>query len=171
MVKQYFKPSVTASAIAMASLCFFVVLRGRKTEETLIRQQLDAVAAVVKTGGNDDAVAGISAIERSLRDLISDPLRIHMPDLPLTESYSLNDIAVYTMHFRAQFTRLNLSFYNMDIRFPEEKLAECTFTVLLAGTTPSEDRMLDARDVRAELKKTGGRWILKELEMAEVLRR
>ncbi len=162
-------PAAAAAAIVSLAIVF-VSLRFMVSEEARIRRSFSTTASAFDVNGADGGLEALRILH-TLRETMTDPCLISLPEASFSRDYPLRELATYITHFRAQFIRMRLSFHNIDVRIIDEKNAACTLTALLSGVTRTNRRVLEAREVKVGLRKVDGRWLFAEIEAVEVLRR
>ena len=93
------------------------------------------------------------------------------PKYELQGTVTPQEVTRYYFAGRARFNKLSLKFYDLKIRFPEERTARVTATVRITGTLTDGDSVNETHEVKSTLQKTGGKWLFSQVTVVEVLKR
>jgi hypothetical protein len=112
-------------------------------------------------------------VERGKRivTLFDENCGLKIPPYSIDGRYTREEIAAYAARARSQFSRLNLEFYDLNISFPEEGLAKVSLTGKLTGESSGRENVNEIRELECVLKEIEGKWLFREFEIVEVLKK
>ncbi len=170
VIRRYMLPTLVAFTVI--AITIFTAARLMISEEARIRRRFAAAASMLAVNAKEGQErAAMLKIQLSLRDFFTDPFSIDAPGTSFSADYSPAEIARQVAYFRTQFDRLTITLYNLDVRVIDDDLAESAFTALVRGTTSSQKRVLEVREIEAKLRKVDGQWLFSEIAVVKVLRR
>ncbi len=170
VIRKYMLP--TLAAVTVMGITCLSARRLMISEEARIRRRFAAVASMLSVNTKQGQErAAMLKIQLSLRDFFTDPFSIDAPGTSFSADFSPAEIARQVAYFRTQFDRLTITLYNLDVRVIDDDLAESAFTAMLRGTTSSQKRVMEVREIEALLRKVDGQWLFSEIAVIKVLRR
>jgi hypothetical protein len=82
-----------------------------------------------------------------------------------------DDISGYAAQGRLHFSQLTLKFYDFQIAFPEESIADVQLTARVTGKTKAGEAVNEAHELKCLLKKAEKKWLFSQVEVVEVLKK
>jgi hypothetical protein len=157
-----------AVAVILAAVMVFRYLLP-SAERQVVRQFGRLSESVAKSP--DEKPFEMTRKMRRLRALFNDPCEFSSHLDVLTGTYSPEELSALAVRGRAQFSRLELTFYDLDVEFPEERTAKVMLTATLRGHLVNGDAANETREMESTLRKVEGDWVFSAFQVVEVLRR
>jgi hypothetical protein len=108
---------------------------------------------------------------RSLSTLFAEKFEIKTEIESMSGSYSPEEISSYAARGRLMFSYLSLSFYDLDISFPENGIAKVTLTARLKGRSTAGENFDETHELECILRKIEKKWLFSHVEIIEVLKK
>jgi hypothetical protein len=108
---------------------------------------------------------------RDIGTLFLDPCELKAPGESLSGSYTRQEISAYAGSARSYFSRLDFTFHDLHIVFPEKGIARVTLTAKLTGRSTAGEQVEEIRELECLLKKMDKKWSFCQIEVIEVLRK
>jgi hypothetical protein len=157
---------VIAGAVLAAGIVAFFILS--QTEEERVKRQFSVIAEKVrKTEKETPFVAAAKA--NGIKELFADTCTVHAPAYSFSRNISNQDLPSLVLTTRSRYSEMSLAFYDFLIEFPEEATAQVNLTARIVGKLTTGKYVDDVHELKCKLQKTEGTWLLKEIEVVEVL--
>jgi hypothetical protein len=101
--------------------------------------------------------------------LFVDTCTVHAPAYSFSRDISTQDLPPLVLTARSRYSEISLEFYDFVIEFPQEGTAEVNLTARIEGTLTTGAYVDDVHELRCKLQKTEDIWLLKEIEVVQVL--
>jgi hypothetical protein len=164
------KPKNIFIAFIIVSLGIFVAVRLFPSEQKRVRKQFALLAKSVSRKLGENPITTASKVQK-VRTLLAEncSLRTHIPEF--SGGLTGEEVCGLIAQARLQFSNLSVKFYDLEIEFPEEKMAKATLTVNVAGTMTDGVRIDETHELECVLKKIENKWLFSECEVVEVPKR
>jgi hypothetical protein len=159
---------VIAGVVLATGIIAFVIFS--QTEEAKVKKQFSVLAEKVKKTEKETPLVA-AAKANSIKELFADTCTVHAPAYSFSRDISTQDLPPLVLTARSRYSEISLEFYDLVIEFPEEGTAQVNLTARIEGTLTTGTYVDDVHELRCKLQKTEGIWLLKEIEVVEVLER
>ena len=112
-----------------------------------------------------------AAKANKIRNLFTETCTIHAPAYSFSKDISSQDLPTIVMASRSPYSNISLKFHDFVIEFPEKDLADVNLTARMTGKRKTGEYSDGIHELKCKLKKIEDIWLLKEIEMVEVLRK
>lgn len=157
----------------IAALVLFGIVAMRflvQTDEKKVRTQFSLLAEWVSKEPDESLVTTSHNIQH-IATLFADPCAFKADIISFTGSYTPDEIAGFAGRGRFSVSYLTLKFYDLDIIFVQEGVAQATVTAKLTGKTKSGDILEATHELKTVLTKAEGKWRFSRVEVVEVLQK
>ncbi len=160
------KVVVVALIVLVAAVCTF---RFWPSDQRAIRKHL---AVIEESGSKEPAEKSIEALfkAKQIAELFSDPCRLTVASANHVGEYPRKQIQDRVVMVRASYTQASVALHDMTIDISESNTAVVRGTIRLRGKGRGE-AIADVHELRAEMGKIDGKWLLTAVEIVEVLER
>ncbi len=160
------KVVVVVLIVLVAAVCTF---RFWPSDERAIRKQL---AVIEESGFKEPTEKSIEALfkAKQIAELFSDPCRLTVTSANHVGEYPRKQIQDRILMVRASYTQASVALHDMTIDISETNTAVVRCTIRLRGEGRGE-AIADVHELRAEMGKIDGKWLLTAVEIVEVLER
>ena len=141
-----------------------------QTDEKKIRTQFSLLAAWVSKQP-DESLVTTSYNVQHIATLFVDPCVFKADMISLSGSYTPDEISGFAGRSRFALSYLTLKFYDLDIIFVQEGIAQTTVTAKLTGKTKSGDILEATHELKTVLTRVEGKWHFSRVEVVEVLQK
>jgi hypothetical protein len=159
--------------LVIAALVLFGIVAMRfliQTDGKKIRTQFNLLAAWVSKQP-DESLVTTSYNVQHIATLFADPCVFTADVISLSGSYTPDEISGLAGRSRFSVSYLALKFYDLNIIFVQEGMAQATVTAKLTGKTKSGDILEATHELKTVLIKTEGKWRFSRVEVVEVLQK
>ena len=139
-----------------------------KDEEEAVRKQFEVLAESTSKEPGEQPLIAIQKAGQ-IGSLFADICRLKVTTTPFSGEYTPKEIIDRTIMARASFAQATIKFYDVNIDFPIDGVANVVATVRLTGKSSREKDVTDTHEIEAILKKIDGDWLFTELKVVEVL--
>ncbi len=151
--------------LAAGVIAWFVL---SQSEEAIIKNQFKTITKRIgKTAGESPIIAAANAGQ--LKELIVSPCRILAPDYDVEKDISTDDISGFILAKKMQFHNLSISLHDFIIELTSETTASVTLTGKINGKLSNGKKVGDVHEYSCEMQKIDDIWMLKVIEIIEVL--
>lgn len=154
------------TALALVAGSMLLLLPGKEKQ---VRRQLTRLTEYAAKQPAEPTLTTVTKVAR-IGSLFATTCSLRLEHPPVDGSYSRKEVMDRINRARAFFSRLQVSFYDIRIRFPEELRAELLLTIRLVGTIDDESYD-DAREVELTMEKADKKWLISRVRQVEVLER
>ncbi|MDH3976038.1 MAG: hypothetical protein OEV42_17320 [Deltaproteobacteria bacterium] len=161
---------VVKIAIALVSLAvagFFIYSYFMSDEKKVIKR-LVRLSELVSKEGEEPAVIMAGRI-RGVGDLFAETCRFSSDARNMSRTFRPDEITSHTASARANFLKLSIKFYDMNVSFPGDKAALVSLTAILSGVTKSEALFDEIHELEVELVHVEKKWLIRRITAVEVL--
>lgn len=159
---------VIAGAVLVAGIIAFFIFS--QSEEAKVKRQFKVLAEkMTKTPKETPLIAAARA--KRIKELFAETCTIHAPAYSFSRDISSQDLPSLVLTTRSRYSEMSLQFYDFVIEFPEEGSAHVNLTARMRGKLTTGKYVDDVHELKCTLKKTEDIWLLKEIEVVEVLRK
>ena len=141
-----------------------------KTEEKKIKRQVDLLSEYASKESGENALIMANKIQ-SIKTLFAESCEIEAENVPLSGSYTPDEIGSYAVQARLQFSKLSLGFYDPEIKFPEKGFARVSLTARVTGNYTTGESVDEAHELEVLLEKREKKYLFKSFTVTEVLKK
>lgn len=152
------------TAAVLAVVLFFFLFPNQEKE---VKKQLNRLSRYASKQQDEPTLTSLTTSAK-IGKLFAETSILKIKNPGIEGSFSRKEIMDRVTMARNAFGDLNVSFYDIDIRFPGETTAEAVLTMRMLGKLGTED-FADVQEVRFGLEKTDRKWLINEVEFIEVL--
>ena len=102
---------------------------------------------------------------------IGDECRVYLPGYDVDRTFSGKDVHPYVMMARSRYTNLSINFYDFNIVFPQDGLAEVDVTAFVTAEASAGDPVREIHELVFSLEKGETDWLFTNIESVTVLER
>ncbi len=151
--------------VAAGVIAWFVL---SQSEESIIKNQFKAITkSIEKTAGESPIIAAANA--GKLKESIISPCRILAPDYDVEKDISTDDISGFILAKKMQFHNLSITLHDFLIELTSETTASVSLTGKINGKLSNGKKVGDVHEYSCEMQKIDDIWMLKVIEIVEVL--
>ncbi len=154
----------------IAILGSVVVMAAFPSEEKKVKKQFRLLSEWVSRSPEENAFTMLQKM-RNVGSLFDRHCELKTDYPSLSGSYTPEEISTYVGSAHSHVSRLDLTFYDLQIAFPEKEVAKATLTARLTGRSTAGERMDETRELECLLKKIEKKWLFSQIEVVEVLKR
>jgi hypothetical protein len=154
-----------AAALVVLGLVLFYPTDRRKVKKLFAR-----TAEWMSKEGPQGALSQAQRIPEGEK-LFADPCELEAEAYKLSESFTPGEIARLAVGARSRFDSLTLTFYDLEVWFPEEGKAEATVTARLQGDSSGGESLAETHEMECLLVEQEGRWRFQRIKLVEVLKK
>jgi len=157
--------SIAGVVLAIGIIAFVIF---SQTEEAKVKKQFSVLAEKVKKTEKETPLVAV-AKANSIKELFANTLTVHAPAYSFSRDISNQDLPPLVLTARSRYSEIFLEFYDLVIQFPEEGTAQVNLTARVVGKLTAGISVDDIHELKCKLQETEGIWLLKEIEVVEVL--
>lgn len=161
---------VTVLVVLIGTLVVFYLF---PSEEKKVRKQFDLLSQYVTKEPGEAPFSMVNRIQNISR-LFAKNCEFKIegdPFYAFSGNYSREEVAGYALRGRSYFSNLSLKFHDLKIEFPERGTAKVQLTGRLAGKSAAGENVDEARELLCLLEKIEKKWLFRQFEVVEVLKR
>ena len=162
------KSTLILELAAVAGVALWFWLR-RDDEAARVRRTVDALASVCSRPAGE-SLAGLAMKRRQLEGLLAPEIEIQVGDIPVSGSWSNNDLANQAAQIRAAFKSIDFTVHDVTVTLVDATHAAATFTARFRGVQGG-GIMEEIRPLTSRLVKLDGRWRFAAFAEQVVLRK
>jgi hypothetical protein len=140
------------------------------SEEKRVRKQFRLLSECVSRSPEENAFTLLQKM-RDIGGLFDEHCELRTDYPSLSGTYTREEISTYAGSARSHVSQLDLRFYDLQIVFPEKEVAKVTLTARLTGTSTAGERMDEIRELECLLRKIGNKWLFRQIDVVEVLKK
>ena len=140
------------------------------SEERKVKKQFALLSEYVAKGSGETTFTMAPKI-KGISGLFAESCDFKVPVYSFSGSYTREEISGIALRGRAHFSSLDLKFHDLSISFPEKGTAKVTLTGRLTGKTTYEEYVDETRELECLLDKIEKRWLFRQFEVVEVLKK
>jgi hypothetical protein len=159
---------IIAGTVLLATIAAFIIFS--HSEEAKVKKQFKYLAQKMKKAPGEITLTS-AAKANKLRDLFTETCSIHAPAYSFSKDISSQDLPVLVMATRSPYKIISLKFHDFVIDFPERDLADVNLTAHMTGKRKTGEYSDGIHELKCKLRKIKDTWLLKEIEMVEVLKK
>ena len=89
----------------------------------------------------------------------------------MSKEIASQDLSTLILSTRSQFSKISLKFYDFVIDFSEKGYVDVNLTVNVVGRLTTGEYVDEIHELKCILKKIEDTWLLKDIEIVEVLKK
>ena len=162
------KQIIIAGGILTAGIIAFFIFS--QSEEAKVKKQFEFIAEIIEKKSGENRIIAAAKVNR-IREVIIDPCKIHAPAYSFSREASSHELSTFILGKRSQYSAITLKFYDFVIDFPEKDTARVNLTESMEGKLKTGEFIEDIHELKCQMQKIEDIWLLKEIEVVEVLRK
>ncbi|MGD8984820.1 MAG: hypothetical protein PVH99_08985 [Desulfobacteraceae bacterium] len=159
---------VIAGAVLVAGIIAFIIFH--QSEEAKVKKQFNFLAEKMNKTPNETPLISVARANR-IKNLFAETCTVHAPAYSFSRNISSQDLSSLVLTTRSRYSEMSLEFYDFVIEFPEGGSADVNLTASMTGKLTTGEYVDDIHELKCKLKKTEDIWLLKEIEVVEVLKK
>ena len=159
---------VIAGAVLVAGIIAFIIFS--QSEEAKVKKQFNFLAEKMNKTPNETPLISVARANR-IKDLFAETCTVYAPAYSFSRDISSQDLSSLVLTTRSRYSEMSLEFYDFVIEFPEEGSAQVNVTASMTGKLTTGEYVDDIHELKCKLKKTEDIWLLREIEVVEVLKK
>lgn len=163
------KKLLAGSLLAAVAIAAWLIIMNNSDEKRIIKTLSGLTDCVSKHSGEKTSVMLFKS--QILLGYFDDMCILKIDDSHLSGAYTPENISSNMTRIRSFFKEISLNFYDTKISFPSPDKAVVTMTGHLTGTLKRGNRINESRELKAELRKSNGKWLVYNLEVQEILKK
>ena len=145
-----------------------VITHFSSSEERAIKRQIHLLSERVSKDAEETTFA-MARKTQNLGRLFAENCRFEAEVIPLSGSYTPDEISQYAAQARLQFSRLSLRFYDLDVHVLEGGRGRVVTTARARGLMRTGEVLDETHEVEFLLEKKNKTWVFTHCEVIEVL--
>lgn len=141
-----------------------------QSAEKEVRKQFDRLSEWVSKDPGESVFTTSNKMQ-NIATLFADPCRFKADIISFTGSYTPEEVSRFVARSRFYFSELSLKFYDLEIDFPEEGIANVTLTAKLTGKIKGGESVDATHEIESVLTDIEDQWLFSEFEVIEVLKK
>jgi hypothetical protein len=154
----------------MAIVGIVIVMTVFPSEEKRVKRQFSLLSEWVSRSPEENAFTMLQKM-RNVGSLFDEHCELKTDYPSLSGSYTREEISTYVGSARSQVSRLDLKLYDLQIAFPEKKVAKATLTARLTGRSTAGEQIDEVRELECRLRKIEKQWLFSKIDVVEVLKK
>jgi hypothetical protein len=156
-------------AVVILAVSVFVVYHYYFDEETKVKRTFQTFAERISKTEEQSKLIEAASINKALH-LFSKQIHLEIPSHSISRTYQRRDLSGPLFARRSVYQKIDLSFFDFIIRFPQEGIARVDVTMRLKARRDDDHRVDETRVMICDLvRNTEGDWRLERAEVVEVL--
>ncbi|HYA94542.1 MAG TPA: hypothetical protein VEK32_23895 [Thermodesulfobacteriota bacterium] len=140
------------------------------SEEKRVKKRFHLLSVWVSKSTEENAFTMLQKM-RDIGSLFDEHCDLETDYPSLSGSYTREEISTYVGSARSHVSQLSLKFYDLQIVFPEKEVAQVTLTARLTGRSTAGEQMDETRELECLLRKTEKKWLFRQIDVVEVLKK
>ncbi len=141
-----------------------------QSDEAKIKKRFKTIAELSsKDADEHEFTAAINA--GRISEMFAETCRIEIPARNISRTYAKKDISAQVMGARSRYSEILLTFHDLDIRFPEERVARVAFTAVVEAVMIPNEFVRETHEIVTLLVKIENNWFFNQIEAVAVLER
>jgi hypothetical protein len=157
----------TGTVLVAAIAAFFIFSH---SEEAKVKRQFKYLAQKMKKTPGEITLTS-AAKANKIRNLFAETCAIQAPAYSFSQVISSQDLPTLVMASRSPYSKISLEFHDFVIDFQEEDRADVNLTARMTGKRKTGEYSEGIHELKCKLRKIEDTWLLKEIEMVEVLKK
>lgn len=139
-------------------------------EEKKVKKQFSLLAHYVSKD-EGEKILTMAGKMKNLESLFAESCRLTAPPYSLAGNFSAAEVAILAARTRLHFAYLAVTFHDLSISFPNPETAEVVLTGEVKGMSSRGASVHEVRELECLLEKKEERWLFRNWEIIEVLKR
>jgi hypothetical protein len=153
-------------AVLIAGVSAFIIFS--QSEAARVKKPFKFLEEKMKKTPEETQLISAAKANR-IKELFTETSTIHAPAYSFSRQISSQDLYALVLNLRSQYSKVSLKFYDFVIDFPEKDLADVNLTATMTGKLTTGEYFDEIHELKCILKKIEDIWLLKEIELVEVL--
>jgi hypothetical protein len=141
-----------------------------QSDKRKITKQFKRLSAWVSKDPGDDRLKWMLQVQK-IRRLFTDTCTLTDESRSISRSYSPQEIHAHAVSVLSRCSKLRLDFHDLHITLLQEGTAEVLLTAVVKGKWRAGEELQDVYEVACALQKAEKEWLIKDIEIIEVLKR
>lgn len=163
------KKLLAGSLLVAVAIAVWLIFMNDSDEKRIMKTLSGLTECVSKHPGEKTSVMLFKS--QILPGYFDDMCMLKIDNTHLSGAYTPESISSHMTRIRSFFNDISLSFYDTKITFPSPDKAVVDLTGHLTGTLKRGNRINESRELKAELRKSDGKWLVYSLEVQEILKK
>jgi hypothetical protein len=159
---------IIAGAVLIASIIAFIIYS--ESDEAKVKKQFEFLAEKMKKTPEESRLISATKATKITKQFTKTST-IHAPAYSVSKEIASQDLSILILSTRSQFSKISLKFYDFVIDFPAKGYVDVNLTVNVAGRLTTGEYVDEIHELKCILKKIEDIWLLKEIEIVEVLKK
>lgn len=159
---------IIPGVVLVAGIIAFIVFS--QSEEARIKKQFKSLAEKMKKAPEETQLISAAKANR-IKEWFTGTCTIHAPAYSFSRDISSQDLSTLVLTERSKYSEISLKFYDFVIDFPEKGAADVNLTANMTGNLTTGEYIDDFHELKCKLRKIEDIWLLKEIEVVEVLKK
>lgn len=152
--------------VLIAGIIAFIIFS--QSEVAKVKKQFKYLEERIKKTPEETRLISAAKAKR-IKELFTETSKIHAPAYSFSREILSQDLSVLVLNLRSQYSKISLKFYDFVIDFPEKDLADVNLTATMTGKLTTGEYFDEIHELKCILKRIEDIWLLKEIELVEVL--
>ena len=158
---------IVVSGLVLAAVVMAFVIFSQ-SEEAKVKKQFSVLGEIIEKTQKETPIVAAAKANR-IKQLFAEACTVHAPAYSFSKDISSQDLPSLVLTTRSRYSEMSLEFYDFVIKFPEEGTAQVDLTARIVGKLTTGISVDEVHELKCKLQKTEGIWLLKEIEVVEVL--
>jgi hypothetical protein len=159
---------IIAGSVLTAGIIAFIVFS--QSEEAKVKRQFQVLAEKIKKTPQETPLIAAARANR-IKELFAETCTVHAPAYEFSRDISSQDLLSLVLTTRSRYSEMSLEFYDFVIAFPAEGSADVHLTATMTAKLTTGEYVDDIHELKCKLKKTEDIWLLRKIEVVEVLKK
>lgn len=159
---------IILGVVLVAGIIAFIFVS--QSEEARIRKQFKFLAENMKKTPKEPPLISSSKANR-IKALFTETCTIHAPAYSFSRDLSSQELFSLVLTARSKYSEISLKFYDLNIDFPQKGTAIVRLSAGMTGKLRTGEDMDDIHELECKLTKVEDNWLLKKIQMVEVLKK
>ena len=164
MVNKNFLTGILILIAGVAVYYFFFY----ENDERAIQKRFDFLEENMSKKADESQISALKRLT-AIKTVFTQNVYFEIENRSMAGEYLSSEIARRAGGLRAQFTRLTLKFYDVNIDLSQGLTAAVMATARITGNKKNGEQAAETRELEFGLKKTDGDWLISEVKAVEVL--
>ncbi len=139
-----------------------------ENDERAIQKRFDFLAENMSKKADESQLLALKRMT-AIKTAFTQNVHFEIENRSMAGEYSSREITRRAAGVRAQFTRLTLKFYDVNIDLSRGQTATVMATARITGNKKNGEQVAETRALEFGLQKTDGDWLIGEVKAVEVL--
>jgi hypothetical protein len=162
------KQMLMAAGLLLAGLIVFLLFY--QSDTAAVKKRFAFLADQFSKETSENSLLG-AAKAKHIGLMFADTCRVSLPGYDVDRTFERADVQPYVMMARSRYREIAVEFYDFDIVFPQDGLAEVDVTALVRATTTAGEAVQEIHEMVFTLERGEEDWLFTNIESLTVLER